>query len=215
MGRPTIAVAARRAGVGIETIRFYERRGLIARPPRPVGGGYRAYDDGLIDRVRFIREAQELGFTLAEIGELLALRADPAADCRAVRERALGRLAEVERRLARLERMRAALTRLVESCPGSGALRVCTILEAMAHPAPWGEEEQEMETLVLQIEGMHCEGCARTLEALLAREAGVREVAVSFRAASARLLIDPKLAAPAALEATVARAGFRAAVEHR
>jgi DNA-binding transcriptional MerR regulator len=83
----TISRAAEQAGVGVETIRFYERRGLIRQPARPKTGGYRFYDDGVVERIRFIRQAQELGFSLREIAELLSLRADPGADCTAVRFR--------------------------------------------------------------------------------------------------------------------------------
>lgn len=75
----TISRAAERAGVGVETIRFYERRGLINQLPRPRGGGCRFYDDSIVERIRFMREAQELGFSLREIKELLSLQADPAA----------------------------------------------------------------------------------------------------------------------------------------
>ncbi len=95
--RMTISRAAEQAGVGVETIRFYERRGLIDQPPQPLGGGYRVYDDALVGRVRFIRQAQELGFSLHEIGELLSLWADPAADCADVRARAAAKRTEVDR----------------------------------------------------------------------------------------------------------------------
>ena len=77
----TIARAAREAGVNIETVRFYERRGLIERPPK--GEGYRVYSPDHVARIRFIKEAQQIGFSLAEAKELLALRADPNADCSA------------------------------------------------------------------------------------------------------------------------------------
>src|ERR1700688_2344405 len=75
----TIGKAAHEAGVNIETIRFYERRGLIERPPK--GNGYRVYSPEEVARIRFIKEAQQIGFSLSEIGDLLSLRADPAADC--------------------------------------------------------------------------------------------------------------------------------------
>ncbi len=77
MNRMTIGEAARRAGVGVETIRFYERRKLISQPPKPSGGGYRSYPEETVDRIRFVRQAQELGFSLREIVDLLSLRADP------------------------------------------------------------------------------------------------------------------------------------------
>lgn len=125
----TIGKAARAAGVNVETIRFYERRGLIEQPRK--GDGYRIYPAEMVARVRFIREAQQIGFSLREIHELLSLRADPSSDCGDVRERALAKIEEVDRKLAELERMRAALDRIVAACPGRGELRSCTILEAL------------------------------------------------------------------------------------
>ncbi len=131
MREMTIGKAARKAGVGIETIRFYERRGLIEQPPKPLEGGFRVYPDGTVERIRFIREAQELGFSLREIDELLSLRADPSTDAGDVRKRATAKLEEVDRKLAQLERIRAALEELVAACPGSGALRACSIMEVL------------------------------------------------------------------------------------
>jgi Hg(II)-responsive transcriptional regulator len=126
----TIARAARAAGVGVETIRFYERRKLIAQPRKPASG-FREYDAETVTRIRFIRQAQELGFSLREIDELLSLRADPAADCAEVRAQAAAKRDEVTQKIANLERIRAALDSLIATCPGSGALRACTILDAI------------------------------------------------------------------------------------
>jgi MerR family mercuric resistance operon transcriptional regulator len=128
----TISQAARRAGCGVETIRFYERQGLIERPPKPAAG-FRRYPSEIVDRVRFIRQAQGLGFSLREIDELLSLRTDPAADCADVRSRASAKLDEVARRIDQLERIREALGELIEACPGHGATRTCSILEALAN----------------------------------------------------------------------------------
>lgn len=128
----TISQAARQAGCGVETIRFYERQGLIERPPKPPVG-FRHYPSEIVDRVRFIRQAQVLGFSLREIDELLALRTDPAADCADVRARASAKLDEVGRKIAELERIREALAELIEACPGHGAARTCSILEALAY----------------------------------------------------------------------------------
>lgn len=127
----TISEAARAAGVGVETVRFYERRGLIARPPRPGDSGFRRYPAETVERIRFVRRAQTLGFSLREIEELLSLRADPGTDCAEVRERAITKLADVERKMAELDRFRHALEELIAACPGSGALRVCSIMEAL------------------------------------------------------------------------------------
>ncbi len=126
----TISRAAERAGVGIETIRFYERRGLIEQPMAPRDGGYRVYDTAVIERIRFIRQAQELGFSLREIADFLSLRADPAADCGDVRAQAVAKRAEVDRKIAELRQIRSALDELIATCPGDGALRACTIIDA-------------------------------------------------------------------------------------
>jgi len=122
MKRRTIGRAARAAGVNVETVRFYERRGLIAQPPKPVGGGARDYDDGTVARIRFIRQAQDIGITLREAAEVLSLHADPRADCGDVRIRAIGKLDEVEAKIAQLARIRDALDRLIAACPGGGGL---------------------------------------------------------------------------------------------
>ena len=127
----TIGRLAREAGVGVETVRFYERRRLIEQPLRPDGGGFRSYPPHTLERLRFIRQAQGLGFSLAEIEDLLSLRADPSKDCGDVRRRAAAKLVEVERKIARLENVRAALQELIAACPARGALRTCSILGAI------------------------------------------------------------------------------------
>lgn len=127
----TIGKVARAAGVGVETIRFYERKGLIAQPLKPRNSGFRDYPMETVQRIRFIRLAQDIGFSLHEIEELLSLRADPAADCNIVRRHAAIKLDEVERKMAELARIRTALKELIAACPGRGALRACSILEAL------------------------------------------------------------------------------------
>lgn len=127
----TIGAAAKAAGVGVETIRFYERRGLIEQPAKPSGSGLRPYSSDIVRRVRFIRKAQEVGFSLREILDLLWLRSDPSADCSEVRSRAVAKLAEIETKMSRLENMRAALEQVVASCPSNGELRTCTIIDAL------------------------------------------------------------------------------------
>src|ERR671918_1802802 len=108
----TIGKAARVAGVGVETIRFYERRGLIEQPPKPVGTGYRVYSVETVRRIWFIRQAQQIGFSLREDGELLGLKADPAADAADVRNRAAAKLDQVEEKIRQLARIRGALEAL-------------------------------------------------------------------------------------------------------
>ncbi|SRR5258708_112438 len=125
----TIGRAAREAGVNIETVRFYERRGLIEQPPK--GDGYRVYSADQVARIRFIKEAQQIGFTLSEIGELLTLRADPAADCADVRKQAIAKLEEVRRKIEQLQQIGAALETLIAACPRRGALQTCSIMDAL------------------------------------------------------------------------------------
>jgi MerR family mercuric resistance operon transcriptional regulator len=127
----TIAALARAGGVGVETVRYYQRRGLIAEPPRPEGsglsGGVRRYGDEDVRRLRFIKSAQTAGFTLEEIGELLAL---DATDQRPrAREMAQVRIAALEAKIAELTAARAALSRLAADC-ASGSAGPCPILRA-------------------------------------------------------------------------------------
>ena len=131
MNGKTISKAARQAGVGVETSRFYERKGLIEQPPKPTSGGYRMYPAETVERIKFIRQGQELGFSLREIDELLSLRADPSSDCGGVRARAQTKLDEVVGKISQLKRIRAGLEQVIAACPGEGALRVCSIMEAL------------------------------------------------------------------------------------
>jgi MerR family transcriptional regulator, copper efflux regulator len=127
----SIGKAARRASVGVETIRFYERKGLIEQPQKPMAGGFRAYSSEVVQRIRFIRQAQELGFSLREIGELLDLRADPDSNCAAVQIRARDKLAEVERKMEQLNQIGAALREVIAACPSQGGLDGCSIIAAL------------------------------------------------------------------------------------
>jgi len=124
---------ARRCGVGPETIRFYERRGLMPEAARS-GSGHRRFGEDAVRRLSFIRRAKQLGFSLTEIGELLALQDDPGSDRSRVKGITATRLAEVESRLADLERMRAVLARLHERCDGRGSITGCPIIDALAGP---------------------------------------------------------------------------------
>ena len=126
-----IGQLASTVGVGIETVRFYERKGLINQPLKPHNGGFRSYSKDTVARVQFIREAQDLGFSLREIEELLSLRSDPATDCADVRERALIKRDEVDEKIKHLGRIRKALDALVSACPRKGAAELCSILAAM------------------------------------------------------------------------------------
>ena len=125
-----IGELARAADVGVETIRYYERRGLLAQPPRRTSG-YRQYPPQSVRRVRFIRRAQTLGFTLKEIQELLALRVDDDRTCADVRALARAKLEDIERRVAELQQMGRALERVARRCRGRGPTSECPILEVL------------------------------------------------------------------------------------
>jgi Hg(II)-responsive transcriptional regulator len=121
---------ARAAGVKVETLRYYERMGLLPEPARRPSG-YRQYTAEDLAAVRFIKRAQGLGFSLREIADLLALRVDAETSCAEVRERAEAKLADVEAKIADLDRIRGALARLVQACTGAGPSGHCPILDAL------------------------------------------------------------------------------------
>lgn len=126
----TIGQVAKRAGVGRETIRFYERRGLIEEPSRRESG-YRQYDNTAVARLAFIQQAKALGFSLGEIAELLSLRTDAGAGAREIKKIAETKLADIEARIKLLQRMRKTLKKMVDECPGEGPKSKCPILEAL------------------------------------------------------------------------------------
>jgi MerR family transcriptional regulator, copper efflux regulator len=126
----TIGQTAKRAGVGTETVRFYERQGLIDKPPRRPSG-YRAYPVTTVDRLRFIKRAKELGFSLQEIKELMALRITPGTTCEQIRARAHAKSDDIADRIRLLQRMNGALKTLTDACDGKGPMRECPILDAL------------------------------------------------------------------------------------
>lgn len=126
----TIGQVAKRAGVGVETVRFYEREGLIEEPPR-AASGYRQYPEAVIARLRFIRRAKELGFSLREVRDLIVLRLDATADRAEVRRQAEEKIREVEAKILDLERIGEALLRLTQACRREGTASECPILEAL------------------------------------------------------------------------------------
>ena len=222
MNALTISKAAREAGVGVETVRFYERQGLIEQPPKPLGLGVRTYSPDMVARIRFIKEAQQIGFSLREITELLTLRADPAADCSDVREQATAKLKEVRQKIERLREIGTALETLIAACPGRGGLQACSIMDALTqrscghvaadrprHSKRANATEHQMKTTTFKIEGMHCDGCALTVKTLVEKEPGVKAVMVSFKESEARVLYDSKATSEDRLVATIQRPGYR------
>ena len=122
---------ARQAGVNVETLRFYEREGLLAEPPRRPSG-YRAYPPEAVDLVLFIQRAKQLGFSLKEVKELLALREVPRATCGDVVVIAERKVADIDAKISDLRAMRVALTKLLKECPGSAPIAQCPIIESLA-----------------------------------------------------------------------------------
>jgi MerR family mercuric resistance operon transcriptional regulator len=126
-GELTIGKLAERAGVNVETIRYYQRRGLLDEPKKPLGG-YRHYAADVAKRVRFIRRAQALGFTLEEITGLLRL--DAAGACAETRELAVHKLALIDEKLTALGAMREGLAVLLTKCD-TGSKRPCPIIQVL------------------------------------------------------------------------------------
>ena len=125
-----IGEVAERGGVNLQTNRYYEREGLLPEPPR-LASGYRMFPETAVRRVRFIKRAQELGFSLAEIRELLSLRENTGAGAHDMRERARAKIADIEEKIRTLRAMKNALNGLVQRCPGCGPLGDCPIVDAL------------------------------------------------------------------------------------
>ena len=132
----TIRKAASRPGVGIDTIRFYERKELIPRPPRPVSG-YRQYPAKTVLRIRFIKRAKELGFTLKEIKDLLEMRIDPSTTCEDILSLAETKIVDIDGKIETLKKMRKALMKLTAACNKRGPMGECPIIDFL----DWEEEK--------------------------------------------------------------------------
>ena len=126
----TIGQVANAAHVNVETLRYYERRGLVPKPPRSPSQ-YRSYPEDTVPRVQFVKHAQELGFSLREIRALLSLRATPKARCADVKRRAEIKIGEIEAKIRALQAMRRALRRLMSQCDGKLPASSCPILESL------------------------------------------------------------------------------------
>jgi MerR family mercuric resistance operon transcriptional regulator len=125
-----IGEVAARGGVNLQTIRYYEREGLLPKPPR-LASGYRAFPADAVHRVRFIKRAQELGFSLAEIRELFSIQIDTKKDCSDVQRLAKAKIVDIEQKIDTLQSMKRVLTRLARACPGRGPSSQCPILESI------------------------------------------------------------------------------------
>jgi Hg(II)-responsive transcriptional regulator len=126
-----IGALAKATGIGIPTIRFYEQRGLLPNPPRQPSG-YRVYSPDIVRRVVFIKRAKELGFSLEEISELLCLDESNKSMAKDIRQIADKKLIELNEKILSLQRIKRALKRLLDDCPGSGPKSSCKILASLA-----------------------------------------------------------------------------------
>jgi len=131
----TIGRLAREAGVNLETVRYYERRGLLPKPPRSASG-YRLFPSDAAQRLRFIRRAQELGFSLKEIRELLSLRVSRTTTSRDIRARAEAKIVDIEAKIKSLESMKKTLRKVTRVCDGCAPLARCPILESLDRETP-------------------------------------------------------------------------------
>lgn len=125
----TTGQVAEEAGVKNDTVRYYEERGLIDEPPR-TSSGYRQFPPDTVQRINFIKRAQELGFTLAEIEDLLEL-ADGKGSAEDILTKTESKIAEIEQKISHLQTLRDSLTELAEACPGEGPLSQCNILDSL------------------------------------------------------------------------------------
>ena len=135
-----IGDVARQAELSIDAVRFYEREGLLGRVKRS-SAGQRQYDDETVRRLAFVRRATALGFSLAEVKSLLTLRVSARMPCDRVRERALTKLADIDRRIAELQQMRGALARLAAGCEDGAAAGTCPFLDELSRPLDVGSSD--------------------------------------------------------------------------
>jgi MerR family copper efflux transcriptional regulator len=126
----TIGKLAKQVGLGIETVRFYERQGLIEPPPR-TDSNYRIYPEEEVNRLKFIKRAKDLGFTLKEIKDLLELQHDPHATKADIKKRTVGKIEDIKKKVRDLSRIQEALEHLSGACDGHGPLSECPILDAL------------------------------------------------------------------------------------
>jgi len=125
-----IGEVAKNSQVGVETVRFYEREGLIALPKRNQSG-YRQYPESVIKQIQFIQHAKSLGFSLKEIGELIKLKGTAGASCQRVKAAAKAKITDIQDKIDALERMKMALQPLVAQCKSSAPISDCPILNAL------------------------------------------------------------------------------------
>ena len=132
MDRLTIGNLAKQANVNVQTVRYYERRRLLPQPRR-TPTGYRIYPPDAVRRLHFIKSAQELGFSLKEIQELLGLRIRPGITSADIRKRAEAKVADIDQKIDTLHAMKKSLTQIINACSGCGPVSECPILDSLDH----------------------------------------------------------------------------------
>jgi Hg(II)-responsive transcriptional regulator len=132
-----IGELSKQSGAGIETIRFYERNGLLAKPDRSPSG-YRHYDASVVARLQFIRRAKDLGFTLAEIKEILALWFDANTRCEHVRQRAEQKIADIEDKVRSLHKMKRSLKKVISECESQDSVDDCPLMKGIGNASTHG-----------------------------------------------------------------------------
>ena len=143
MGSLKIGEVARASGVGIETIRFYERDGLLAKPDRKPSG-YRQYDPSVVARLQFIRDTKELGFALSEIRELLRLRFDAETRCAHIRDLATRKIKDIETRILNLQNMRRSLQKILKGCEQKNTVDDCPLLKGLGNTSSVGPNRRSV-----------------------------------------------------------------------
>jgi len=132
MSLMTIGQIAKRTKVNIETIRYYEHLGILPKPARNLNSGYRQYKENIVERLNFIRNAKELGFSLNEIKQLFALRVKSNSTCAEVKKRAAMKITDIEEKIKTLQKMNKALKKLVTQCKGKGPVGECPVIDAFS-----------------------------------------------------------------------------------
>ena len=130
MGELRTAQLANEGGVNVETIRYYERHGLLPRPPR-TASGYRIFSEDAVKRLRFIKHAQALGFSLKEIKELLDIQVKRNSSCADVRRKAQAKIADVDEKIRHLQAIRRSLVKITAACSGQGPIASCSVIQAL------------------------------------------------------------------------------------
>ncbi len=125
-----IGAVAKQCGIGVETVRFYEREGLISEPSRSVSG-YRQYSEIVLKQIQFVQYAKSVGFSLKDIRELLKLKHRPDTTCEEARSKLLDKVDEIQQKITALEKMKAMLLPLIDQCQADGKLADCAVLQTL------------------------------------------------------------------------------------